>query len=179
MALWSLEERFWSKVDKHGPFPHKKACEVHPEIKGTRCWLWTGRIRQGYGEFSSNNKVLKAHRVSWMLRKGNIPKGKFVLHKCDMRRCVRHLFLGTQAVNMLDCKKKKRNSCGIIHGLLTQAARPKTRGELSSSSKMSNKDAVVIRKIYAKGTVSHADLAKQYGVSRTSIYQILNNMTYT
>ena len=26
-----IEERFWAKVNKKGPYPSKQACKVHPE----------------------------------------------------------------------------------------------------------------------------------------------------
>lgn len=43
-------------------------------------------------------------RVSWALEQGPIPDGKWVLHRCDNRRCVRpsHLFLGSSQDNVDD-----------------------------------------------------------------------------
>ena len=86
--------RFWDKVDKYGEF----------------CWLWRGARRDGYGMFWFKGKIVSAHRVSWELRFGGIPVGMQVLHKCDNRLCIKpeHLFLGTQADNLLDAVKKGR-----------------------------------------------------------------------
>lgn len=68
------------------------------------CWYWDGNINvDGYGRFGYKGKVRKAHRVGWLLFKGPIGK-KYVLHKCDVKKCVNpdHLYLGTQKQNMQD-----------------------------------------------------------------------------
>lgn len=91
-----VARRFWDKVDKSGD-----------------CWLWTAGITAGkYGIISISGKRHYAHRVSWELVNGPVPEGLFVLHKCDVRRCVRpdHLFIGTHDDNMADMMAKGRHS---------------------------------------------------------------------
>lgn len=92
----SIEERFWSKVNK-SIFPDK-------------CWEWTGSKRLGYGRFKVGVKKVSAHRFAYMLLYGNIPKGKVIMHICDNKSCVNlsHLKLGTQKQNMQDAANKKR-----------------------------------------------------------------------
>lgn len=77
----------------------------------TGCWLWTARCFPfGYGQFKYKRKNITAHRMSWLLYKGKIPKGMCVLHKCDVPQCLNpdHLWLGTKADNNIDCTKKGR-----------------------------------------------------------------------
>jgi hypothetical protein len=55
--------------------------------------------------------IAMAHRVSWVLHRGEIPDGALVLHKCDVPICVNpdHLFLGTQSTNLKDMAAKGRH----------------------------------------------------------------------
>jgi hypothetical protein len=62
------------------------------------CWYWRGSLTQGgYGQFHLDRKKWLAHRASYVLFKGEIPKGKFVLHDCHVRKCVNpdHLHVDT------------------------------------------------------------------------------------
>lgn len=91
-----LADRFWQKVEKAGE---------------SECWEWVGTIdRGGYGRIQVEDRLESAHRVSWMLARGAIPHGLWVLHQCDNRKCVNvaHLFLGTRTDNVRDMYAKGR-----------------------------------------------------------------------
>jgi hypothetical protein len=104
------DTRFWAKVNRTDS-----------------CWLWTGSVTSvGYGQFAvAHNVNWSAHRYSWLLHHGNLPKPPLqVLHSCDVRRCVNpaHLWAGTQKDNLLDASRKgrlshkfnqKSPSCGV------------------------------------------------------------------
>jgi hypothetical protein len=83
--------------------------------RGDGCWEWTGTVlNTGYGQlgFFRNGKRTNhaAHRLSYEINKGPIPRGLFVCHHCDNPRCVRpeHLFLGTAKDNSQDMVAKGR-----------------------------------------------------------------------
>ncbi len=93
-------ERFWKLVKKT-----------------ETCWIWVGKGKSGggYGQIKIKGKNVSAHRFSYELHNGRIPKGDgyhgtCVLHTCDNRLCVnpQHLWLGTNADNIHDMERKGR-----------------------------------------------------------------------
>jgi hypothetical protein len=104
-----LEERFWEKVDKRGPY---------------ECWPWLACTRGGYGLIWSKDQqtFLKAHRVSFEFAYGALPirparrgvHGVMVRHTCDNTLCVNpaHLLSGTQFDNMRDMVARGRRPSG-------------------------------------------------------------------
>lgn len=126
------------------------------------CWLWTAYIDpyRRYGVFSNNGGNTAAHRFSWELYRGPIPKGMFVCHRCDNPPCVNpdHLFLGTSADNSRDMKMKRRSP----------------RGERHYASKVTDAERVSAIKLRLSGTMTCNEVAKLYGVSRRSVYEWLN-----
>lgn len=136
--------RFWAKVDKRGV---------------DDCWPWLAATDgHGYGAIGLSRPrryVEKAPRYSWVIHNGAIPKGLWVLHRCDNRICVnpKHLFLGNRKLNSDDKVNKGRQARGSRHGLavLTPAS------------------VALIRFKYASGQYLQKELASEYGVSRSCI----------
>jgi hypothetical protein len=120
------------------------------------CWLWKGSISdKGYGcvHLSSPRQKLYAHRLSWMAHFGPIPDGLHVLHHCDNPPCVNpsHLFLGTHQDNMRDMVEKRRMVMKLMEA-----------------------DVLAIR----ASTQPNAVLARQYGVSTSTICDIQKRRTW-
>lgn len=79
-------------------------------VREDGCWEWTGyRNSLGYGEHGSRT-MKRAHRYSYLVHVGDIPKDKEVCHSCDRPWCVNpaHLWLGTRKENAMDCSRKGR-----------------------------------------------------------------------
>jgi hypothetical protein len=127
-----------------------KLCEA------TGCWLWIGAKVRRTANYEQpiigtwRSRTENAHRVSWMLHRGDIPNGQHVLHRCDVPLCVNpdHLFLGTHQDNMDDMIKKARNY-----------------------TKLKATGVIEIRGRYDLGE-RPIDLAAEYGVTPTLIVQV-------
>lgn len=141
------EERFWNNVQKT-----------------ESCWVWTGSVRcktrkEIYGSLSVNCKNVAAHRFSWELHFGEILGTLQVLHHCDNPLCVNpaHLFLGGTLENMQDKTRKGRQCKGESHGI----------------AKLTEEKVRAIRLLCSRG-ISRRSLARQFGVSSTTINRIIS-----
>ena len=75
------------------------------------CWLWTAQVNaKGYGKLRNDDGTTMAHRISYQLHTGDIPKDMMVLHDCDNPTCVNpeHLHLGTNADNIIEMYQRNR-----------------------------------------------------------------------
>lgn len=131
-------QRFWTYVDR-----------------GEGCWRWTGTgDRRGYGHFKVRGRMNGAHRFSYELHFGPIPRGLYVCHKCDNPACVNpaHLFLGTAADNARDRSRKGRSN----HA---RRIAPATAERVVAD--------------YERGAGSQEALAARYGLSQSRVSQLV------
>lgn len=129
------------------------------------CWEWTaGKTPRGYGMFRTGRNHELAHRVSYALFTGAIPKDMCVCHSCDNPSCVNpgHLFLGTVKDNMRDMVAKERQA----------------RGSSNGNSKLTEKQVREIRNKYIPYKYSTSRLASEYKVSRSQISSIINRKNW-
>ncbi|HLU04702.1 MAG TPA: HNH endonuclease [Advenella sp.] len=119
------------------------------------CYLWIGPYQsKGYGAAYIGGKFYFAHRLAWQVENGAIPKGVHCLHRCDNPACVRpeHLFLGSHSDNMADKTKKGR-----------------------AAHKINADEANAI----LHDSREHEEIARSYGISRTTVSQIKNGRTWS
>ncbi len=139
----TVEERFWSKVDKT------------PGLgRDGDCWEWRGGIGRSdapYGLFTIEYKQWRTHRLSYFWATGREPVLD-VLHRCDNPRCVNpeHLWEGTTQENTADRQQKQRHAHGESHGC----------------AKLSEKDVMRIRRMRQEGS-SYQEIKQTFDISQS------------
>ncbi len=145
---------------------------------GHGCWLWLGgKSKTGYGRFffeytkEGKSRVLGAHRASYLIHVGPIPRGMSVLHRCDNPACVRpaHLFLGNQLTNILDMVAKGRQARGPAFSKAVTPSR--ARGERSGRCKLSDRQVRNIR----RSSWSAKRIAKHYKIHPNYVSMLRKN----
>lgn len=118
-------ERFWASVDKSG-----------------ECWLWRkATVNTGYGSFcitsQSERKIVSAHRFSYELVNGPIPKGFVVDHICHELRCVRpdHLRAVTVKQNLEHKLTESRTARSGMRGVVWNGTLKKWKAQVRHNGK--------------------------------------------
>ena len=138
--------RFFSRVDV---------------AKQTECWFYTGAADStGYGIFTHNKRKYGAHRFSYILFHGEIPKDMLIRHRCDNPACVNphHLETGTTFDNIMDRVLRNRSAKGTGNG----------RSKLLESD---------IKKILSDPR-SSIQVAPDYGVSNSVILNVRSGKSW-
>lgn len=124
------------------------------------CWIWTASCAgKGYGQIKlpGTRRQIYAHRLSYLIHKGELPDAKHICHTCDNPKCVNpdHLFVGTSQDNHDDMKAKGRH----------------TYGEKSATVKSTTKE-VLQMKAMIKAGVPQTKIAALFGLHQTTISKI-------
>lgn len=156
----------WANASKEQQLERLKMLYEKNVIRQEGCWDWKGYIaRTGYAEIgrSKNFHEKNAHRISWMIHKGNIPEGMYICHKCDNPKCTNpdHLFIGTHQDNDKDRDEKGRN----------------VKGEDVESSILKDQDIKEIKTLLTQGK-SCLEISRKYDVSHDAIKRINKNETW-
>lgn len=127
------------------------------------CWLWTGAVTKfGYGRAQIDSSMRYIHRlVLEKSLKRRLLANEVAMHSCDNPPCCNpaHLSVGSPKDNSDDRDRKGRNVnyVGSKHGV----------------SKLTEKDVICIRKLYAEGGITQTAIAAIYGVHKSLISIII------
>lgn len=139
--------------------------DAHKNVTGQDCLIWPfWRTPNGYGRIRIGKKSAAVHRLMCVHRHGLPPTPKYdAAHSCGKGN------LGCVNPQHVSWKTRKDNQADqIIHGTIN-------RGERNGSAKLTKADVMAIRS--SKG-VMHRDLARQYGVSDTTIASVVYRQTW-
>lgn len=148
-----IEARFWSYVDIRGM---------------DECWPWKrARSKKNYGRFAIKYRVVNAQRVAYVLANGPFDESLFILHSCDNPCCQNpnHLRVGTNKENHEEKMAKGRQ--GAAHG------------ERSGRAKLKTNQVLEMRKIFAAGGVTKAQIAKMFSIAAITVSNIINRKRWS
>lgn len=155
----------------------------------TQCWEYCGEIvHNGYGRISHGGRNVRVHRLSYLSYKGEIIDDRMVCHTCDVRNCWNpdHLFLGTAKDNVDDMLSKGRaffQKLPVVEKPPKKVRIPRVprknvglgspKGERNHFSVLKEPDVHRIRDLMRRDSLHVDDVAKIVGVSRATVYRIL------
>lgn len=140
----------------------------HRVENDSNCWIWFASVAgRGYGQIKipGTRKQIYAHRLSYMLHKGIIPKESLILHKCDTPLCVNpdHLSVGSHGDNAQDMKSKDRH----------------LRGERNAKALLTEKDVIAMRSLLDQGVLSQKRIAEIFSISQMEVSRIKRGLRWS
>ncbi len=136
-------------------------------VRQEGCWDWKGSVSKGgYPVMTCRRSIGpdRGHKASWIIHKGEIPKGMFVCHSCDNPICTNpeHLWLGTH---------KQNNDDKISKGRAKYQQPPIMKGDENPSRKLCSEQVKEIRNLLAKGFTC-VEISKKFNVHQKTISRI-------
>jgi len=161
VGVSNINKCFWSHIDMNGE---------------NGCWNWllppnTKRKGHEYGRIRYCGKRYLTHRFSFVLANNehfthDDIEGCCICHSCNNTKCVNpaHLYVATDDDNNKQRVEDNRSA--------------PTHGECSGSAKLTEKDVLEIRKLYAGGGYTYENLGDIYGVTYYNIYCIIKRKSW-
>jgi hypothetical protein len=136
------------------------------EIDSNGCTKWLGtKTQAGYPWLVYMFKQYYAHRVIAAIAAGrkSLKRTEHVCHRCDNPGCITpgHLFIGSPADNMRDCRVKKRHAFG----------------ERNGHAKLTKDEVMELRRLHKCG-VKQRILASRYSINQQSVSEIALRKTW-
>lgn len=118
-------------------------------IDDNGCWNWLrSKSKKGYGRIWFNKKLRAAHRVTYEIKYGDIPKGLQIDHLCRNRACINPDHM--EAVTPLENVRR------------------------GNRAKLSLEKAAEMR----KSSLSKRELMVKYGISKPTVDRVIHNHTW-
>jgi hypothetical protein len=89
------------KKDSRGTIAFRLYSRVKVDPEGG-CFNWTGAVSNKYGSLYYDGRMQKTHRIAWLLKNWEIPKGKDLDHLCRNTLCCNtdHLEVVSRSENL-------------------------------------------------------------------------------
>lgn len=144
------------------------------------CWYFGKPYAAKHRTLWVGDKQVGASKVAYLLFKGLISEGQWVLHTCDVGNCVNpaHLYLGSPKQNSEDRDKRGRANrpTGLRHGQHT-CPESRTKGEKNGMAKLQEG---VVRQVMEMGKagVKQRDIAEKFGLKQPTVSRLLSGKSW-
>ena len=145
-------DRFHKRVERRGP---------------DECWPWTGSFTdRSYGRFWCDGKTRRAHKVAFIIAKGQVTDDAVVRHECDNPPCCNpsHLLSGTQQDNIDDRGSRNRTS--------------RQPGTNNPAAVLNDDKVMEIRRLVSSGK-RQKDVGDQFGVAQGHVSEIVRGKIWS
>lgn len=161
-----------SPVLKPGPRTHwrtsvkERFLRFVPDRPENDCWIWYGsKSGDGYPEISDVSKNRKrkigAHRLSWEIFRGPIPKGHVVGQSCENAECTnpKHLVCGTRSK--------------VVGGRLRRNKKGSEYGQTNPSAVLTDLEVKIVKRLHSERRFDEIGaLAESKGMNREYVVAI-------
>lgn len=174
----ATDRKAWPLITSHGGYTPGEVRRFLAKVaRGApdECWRWTSGLTAmrphspGYGYLTRDGSIggqVYAHRMSYALAFGPLPRGYEAAHRCNNGPCVNpaHLYAATRRQNTIDAYRD---------GLMAPP-----RGEASHLSKLTEADVAYARRTAASG-VAIGDIAAELHVTYGTIRSVVMGRTWS
>lgn len=133
------------------------------------CFLWAGARHGKYGQLLLRGRKIVAHQLAWELANGReVPYGHVIHHECGVPLCVNPSHV--RCVTHLEHAR--------LHPFTAERCRRISQAKRGERHHLAKLTEAAVRHIRASGETA-ATLAKRFGVTTDSIYNVRNHRTWT
>jgi hypothetical protein len=187
------------KADPHDLAIFKERFFAKAVKTETGCLEWQGyRDKYGYGMSvavkGASTRMMRTHRLAYLLTHGEIPHELLVCHKCDNTSCINpaHLFLGTSKENAQDREAKGRGVRGDSHWTHREPGKVKRgdehysrtnpdavqKGSNHGGAKLTEEAVREIRYLRDERNMPFGKIAHRYGISTRQAHDIAKRKSW-
>ena len=151
-------------------------------VRMDNCIEWSGAFDKNevpkYSATWNGKRGISARRIVYKASIGELADDMCVVPVCQNKRCVRQSHMKKVSKEESLALAWNNAAHGNEHGW---AKHPELRpfGSRNGQSKLSESDVSDIRKMHTRGNITQVELARKFGVKKSTVCSVINRKTWT
>ncbi len=146
------------------------------------CIEWTGRLSQGYPCITwlgKKNTMLR--RIIFEKVHGALKQGDYVISTCGNNLCIRqgHLAKESRSEHFRRMHNAASDACIGDNNPSHRMPERYPRGSKVHTAILTKEQVLSLRAEYANGGIRYADLSEKYGISKTTVGDVIRRRSWT